>query len=233
VGTVLSKSFGRRLPSDYMAGPLSMSLSAINSVTGEPEWEREFILPSDQRSEESEMLLPRGWQLPGGEVGALVSHFQIGYWSAEGEYLGTFISPDYAPRHRTLEESVRYWESLGRGPFAQTLDSARTVDERMTTTARAYQGYPVLGPGETVWLLINGDGETPGSEFEVFRGTEYLGRVPVPDFVHEFDIRGNMLVVLRDSGTLDELGFERKDVAFYDIAFPVGSSPQYANPRPR
>ena len=83
-----------------------------------------------------------------------------------------------------------------------------------------YRGEPRLGPEGTVWFLTQRDGSTPGAEFEVFRGMEYLGRVSIPHAVHAFHIRGSTMVVLTDLGSQDEFGFPERGVRLFDIRWP-------------
>ena len=83
-----------------------------------------------------------------------------------------------------------------------------------------YRGEPRLGPEGTVWFLTRGDGSTPGAEFEVFRGMEYLGRASIPEVVHAFHIRGSTMVVLTDLGSQAEFGFPERGVKLFDIRLP-------------
>jgi len=72
-----------------LASPLTLIVAAINSDTGESRGEQRFNVPEGQSSEKVKLLVSRGWRLPSGEVGARISLGEIGYWTAEGEYLGT------------------------------------------------------------------------------------------------------------------------------------------------
>jgi len=207
---------------NYLEVPLSLRLTAISTRTGEVAWSRDYIVPERERDRDMRFLY-YGWQLPDGTVGAMISLTGIGHWAPTGEYLGTVVSPAYRPRRWTEAEALELWAGLRRG--AQRLggplpDSAQRVRAYMEELVPPYRGEPRLGPEGTVWFLTRGDGSTPGAEFEVFRGMEYLGRASIPEVVHAFHIRGSTMVVLTDLGSQAEFGFPERGVKLFDIRLP-------------
>jgi len=208
---------------EYRTTPPTVTRVAVNSETGELEQEVRFVLPEAETTGDSGMMLTSAWQLPDGRVGTLVSPSQIGYWNATGEFLETLESPLYSPRFFSEAEAVEYWRALERGSTrmgGSPRDSARTVSKRMGETARAYRGFPTLGPEGTLWFLTTGNGSPGESEFEIFFGTECLGRLKIEEAIRAFDIRGQTLAVLKDSGTVDEFGFEQSSVRLFEIRIP-------------
>lgn len=205
---------------DFKNEPLSVTLVAVNSETGAEEWKREFVVPEEVRDPEHRMLISPGWQLPDGTFGTTIARNEIGYWSAQGDFLGVIVSPEYVPRDYSEAEAVEYWEGLNRGlrrMGGMGRDSAETVRERMSTVAPRYRGNPRVGPEGTLWFLCNTEKGLGVSEFEVFLGTDFFGRISIPEVVHQFDIAGTTLGVIKNAGSLDEFGFEELNLGFFEI----------------